>query len=71
MGHARRLHRGGRGARRGALRRELLEETGLAIEVGDFLGIYPDRYGDGAPTLNVFYAAQVVGEGDGRRRATT
>ena len=51
-----------------ALRRELLEETGLEIEVGDFLGIYPDRYGDGAPTLNVFYAARVVGDGDGRPR---
>ena len=51
-----------------ALRRELLEETGLAIEVGDFLGIYPGRYGDGAPTLNVFYAASVVGDGDGTPR---
>jgi 8-oxo-dGTP diphosphatase len=51
-----------------ALRRELLEETGLAVEVVDFLGIYPDRYGDGAPTLNVFYAARVIGGGQGEPR---
>jgi 8-oxo-dGTP diphosphatase len=51
-----------------ALRRELLEETGLTIEVGDFLGIYPDRYGDGAPTLTVFYTARVLGDGEGEPR---
>ena len=51
-----------------ALRRELLEETGLTIEVDDVLGIYPDRYGDGAPTLNVFYTARVTGGGEGEPR---
>jgi hypothetical protein len=42
--------------------------VGLAIEVGDLLGIYPDRYGDGAPTLNIFYAASVVGGDPGEPR---
>jgi ADP-ribose pyrophosphatase YjhB (NUDIX family) len=51
-----------------ALRRELLEETGLTVEVGELLGIYPDRYGDGAPTLNVFYTARVVSGGEGEPR---
>jgi 8-oxo-dGTP diphosphatase len=51
-----------------ALRRELLEETGLTIEVGELLGIYPDRYGDGAPTLNVFYTARVAAGGAGEPR---
>jgi ADP-ribose pyrophosphatase YjhB (NUDIX family) len=41
-----------------AVRRELLEETGLEIEVERLLGIYPDRYGDGPPTLNIFYVAR-------------
>ena len=53
-----------------ALRRELHQETGLAIEVGDFLGIYPDRYGDGAPTLNVFYAARSSAMATARRATT-
>jgi len=30
----------------GALQREVLEETGLEVEVGDFVGAYADRYGD-------------------------
>jgi 8-oxo-dGTP diphosphatase len=51
-----------------ALRRELLEETGLEIEVGDLLGIYPDRYGDRTPTLNIFYLARVVDGGEGEPR---
>jgi len=51
-----------------ALERELLEETGLTIEVGELLGIYPDRYGDGAPTLNIFYVARVTGAGEGEPR---
>ena len=29
------------------LRRELLEETGLTVEIGDFVGMFTDRYGDG------------------------
>jgi ADP-ribose pyrophosphatase YjhB (NUDIX family) len=51
-----------------ALRRELLEETGLVVEPGDLLGIWMDRYGDdeGAPaTLNLYWTARVV-SGDQR-----
>ena len=43
---------------RDAVRRELLEETGLRIEIERLLGIFPDRYGDGPPTLNIFYVAR-------------
>lgn len=47
---------------RDAARRELLEETGLEVEVGELIGVYPDRYGDdGVCTLNLFYAARVIG----------
>ena len=35
---------------------------------GGVLGIYPDRYGDGAPTLNIFYTARVLGGGEGAPR---
>jgi 8-oxo-dGTP diphosphatase len=51
-----------------ALRRELLEETGLTIEVGELLGIYPDRYGELTPTLNVFYTARVASGAQGEPR---
>jgi ADP-ribose pyrophosphatase YjhB (NUDIX family) len=45
-----------------ALKRELKEETGLEIEPGEFLGGYPDRYGDeGIYTLNLYWTARVVG----------
>jgi 8-oxo-dGTP diphosphatase len=45
-----------------AVRRELLEETGLEIEVGSLTGIYTDVYGDGGvATLNLYYAATVAG----------
>jgi NAD+ diphosphatase len=46
-----------------ALRRELLEETGMEIEPLDFVGVWMDRYGDGddAPaTLNLYWTARVV-----------
>ena len=43
------------------VRRELREETGLEVEVGELLGIFLDRYGDGAATLNLFYLASVIG----------
>jgi 8-oxo-dGTP diphosphatase len=45
------------------LRRELLEETGLDVEPGDFIGIWMDRYGDGEDahaTLNLYWAARVL-----------
>lgn len=46
-----------------ALRRELLEETGLEIEPIDFVGVWVDRYGDAedAPsTLNLYWTARIV-----------
>lgn len=48
------------------LRRELLEETGLGIEPGEFLGGIPDRYGEnGNWTVNFYWAAR-LGSGDPR-----
>jgi ADP-ribose pyrophosphatase YjhB (NUDIX family) len=47
-----------------ALRRELDEETGLAIEPGEFLGVWMDRYGydsTAASTLNLYWEARVTG----------
>ena len=47
-----------------ALQREVLEETGLEVEVGDFVGAFSDRYGsaDDAPTaLNLVFEARVLG----------
>lgn len=36
-----------------ALRRELEEEAGLTIAVGDFIGVYPDAYGDGPDAVEI------------------
>ena|SRR5436190_4129154 len=50
------------------LHRELLEETGLEIEAGEFLGVWMDRYGydsTAASTLNLYWTARVLG-GDER-----
>jgi len=47
-----------------ALRRETLEETGLEVEQGEFLGVWTDVYGDGPDvqtTLNLFWEAHVLG----------
>jgi 8-oxo-dGTP diphosphatase len=47
-----------------ALRRELLEETGLEVEPGEFVDARLDRYGggpDAATTLNLYWAAHVTG----------
>jgi ADP-ribose pyrophosphatase YjhB (NUDIX family) len=47
-----------------ALRRELLEETGLQVEPASFLGIWMDRYGDhedAHATLNLYWTARVLG----------
>jgi 8-oxo-dGTP diphosphatase len=47
-----------------ALRRELAEETALEIEPGEFVGGYPDRYGeDGMYTLNFYWTARITGGG--------
>jgi len=51
------------------VRRELREETGLEVEPGEFLGIWVDTYsedGSGTSTLNLYWAARVMGEGGGR-----
>ncbi len=51
-----------------ALRRELLEETGLEVEPLEFVGVWTDRYGDAddaATTLNLYWTALVV-RGDPR-----
>jgi ADP-ribose pyrophosphatase YjhB (NUDIX family) len=46
-----------------ALRRELLEETGLDVEVGAFVGAHMDSYGDAEdakPVLNLVWEARVA-----------
>lgn len=43
------------------LRRELLEETGLDVEPGAFLGSYLDTYGElGTTVLNLVFEARIV-----------
>ena len=43
------------------LRREVLEETGLTVEPGAFVGAVSDRYGaDGGATLNLCWTARIV-----------
>lgn len=43
-------------------RRELLEETGLEIELTGMLGFFLDTYGEEAfPTLNICYLARLTG----------
>lgn len=44
-----------------AVIRELREETGLEIRVTGLVGIFPDRYGDGPATLNIYYRARIAG----------
>jgi ADP-ribose pyrophosphatase YjhB (NUDIX family) len=45
-----------------AARREVLEETGLEVAIGDLVGMWMDDYGDtGQVTLNVYFHARVVG----------
>ena len=49
---------------RDGLRRELLEEAGVEVEIGDFFGMYLDRYGPGqdAPyVLNLVWDVSIVG----------
>lgn len=47
-----------------ALRRELIEETGLHVEPGEFFGAWMDAYeshGASYSTLNLYWRARVVG----------
>lgn len=44
-----------------ALRRELQEETGLDVEVGEFFGVYADWYFERG-TLNLYWLAAADGE---------
>jgi 8-oxo-dGTP diphosphatase len=49
--------------------RELREETGLEVELGDFLGFFTDWYGDGpdaAFTVNLYWRGRFVGGGTPR-----
>jgi 8-oxo-dGTP diphosphatase len=45
---------------RDGARREVLEETGLHIELGEIVDMQIDTYGDSAYTLNVYYLAAPV-----------
>jgi len=46
---------------RQAVRRELLEETGLEVAVGALIGVFTDVYGDdGVATFNLYYQASVL-----------
>jgi len=61
VGHARRLPRRGRAPRGGPS----AGEAGVEIEVGEFVGAYPDRYGDGegAPVaLNLVWQVTIRGD---------
>lgn len=43
-----------------AIRRELREELGVEVAVGDLVGIYADRYDEtGEPTLNIYHTATI------------
>ena len=45
-----------------ALRREVREELSVEVEPAEYLGAYPDRYGDdGVYTLNFYWAARLAG----------
>ena len=49
-----------------ALRREFDEEIGTEVEPGEFVGGFPDRYGDdGPPTVNFYWTARLGGEPQG------
>jgi NADH pyrophosphatase NudC (nudix superfamily) len=47
-----------------ALRREVREELSAEIEPREYLGAYPDRYGeDGVYTLNFYWTARLTSDG--------
>jgi len=43
-----------------AMRRELAEELGVEVLVGVGAWVIADTYGEGVPTLNIFYPARIV-----------
>ena len=46
-----------------ALHRELREEAGIEVDVGAFVGTFPDRYGDAddaPPNLNLVWEASIA-----------
>lgn len=47
-----------------ACHREMKEETGVEIEIGQYLSNYPDEY-QGSPVLNFGFSADFVAENDG------
>jgi len=44
-----------------AAAREVLEETGLHVRIGELLSIVLDTYAERDYTLNVYYLAEIVG----------
>jgi ADP-ribose pyrophosphatase YjhB (NUDIX family) len=47
------------------LRREMREELHVELDVGPFVGVWIDRYGEGeraVSTLNLYWAARLLGE---------
>lgn len=45
-----------------AIKREVLEETGLDIKIIELLGTYPDRYGEGGDyTINIQFVVEIIG----------
>jgi ADP-ribose pyrophosphatase YjhB (NUDIX family) len=43
------------------VRRELREEAGVDVELEEFVGAVPDRYGDDGPwTMNLYWSARIV-----------
>jgi 8-oxo-dGTP diphosphatase len=47
-----------------AARREVREETGFDVEIGDLVGMWIDDYGEtGEVTLNVYFHARLLGGG--------
>lgn len=42
------------------LRRELREEAGIEIDVGDFVGVFTDTYGEVSHVLNLVWEARIA-----------
>jgi ADP-ribose pyrophosphatase YjhB (NUDIX family) len=44
-----------------AAAREVLEETGLEVRIGEIVAIVLDTYADRDYTLNLYYLAEIIG----------